>query len=204
MTTARSNPNESVRVGSDPATWLDTHGDHLFRFAMLRVRKTELAEDMVQETLTAALRARDAFEGQSSERTWLVSILQRKIVDHMRQAARERPVSDVTSSDEVTQDFFDKRGGWKRKPAAWSANPLKTLEQQEFWDAFAACLSKLPRRVADTFCLREIDHIGSSEVCKVLGITPSNLWTQLHRGRLLLRRCLEQTWFEGEARGTAK
>lgn len=34
-----------------PETWLEEHGDNLFRYAMVRVRKKEMAEEIVQETL---------------------------------------------------------------------------------------------------------------------------------------------------------
>ena len=59
---------------SDPEEWVDLHGDCLYRYALLRVRDPELAQDMVQETLLAALRARDRFSGKSSERTWIQAI----------------------------------------------------------------------------------------------------------------------------------
>jgi RNA polymerase sigma-70 factor (ECF subfamily) len=45
--------------------------------------------------------------------------------------------------------------------------------------------------------MREFDGLPGEEICKVLGITPSNLWVILHRARAKLRRCLEVNWFEG-------
>lgn len=54
---------------SDPERWVDLYGDYLFRYALLQLRDPELAEDMVQETFLAALRAREKFSGQSSEGT---------------------------------------------------------------------------------------------------------------------------------------
>ena len=45
--------------------WLDEHGDLLFRYAVLRVRESAVAEDLVQETLLAALKALDRFQGQA-------------------------------------------------------------------------------------------------------------------------------------------
>ncbi|MFW6061874.1 MAG: sigma factor [Planctomycetota bacterium] len=60
----------SERLGADPKRWLDLYGDTLYRYAYARVRSEQLAEDLVQETLLAAWRARDSFQGRSSERTW--------------------------------------------------------------------------------------------------------------------------------------
>jgi DNA-directed RNA polymerase specialized sigma24 family protein len=61
--------------------WVDEHGECLYRFALLRVRKPEVAEDLVQETFLAAVRGYEKFGGHSSERTWLCGILKNKIVD---------------------------------------------------------------------------------------------------------------------------
>jgi len=47
-----------------------------------------LAEDLVQETLLAAVRSREKFGGRSSERSWLVGILKNKIVDYYRKLDR--------------------------------------------------------------------------------------------------------------------
>ena len=73
----------------DPETWVDQHGDSLFRFALSRVQDPETAADLVQETFLAALRLRDAYAGRSSVRTWLTAILKHKIADCHRRVGRE-------------------------------------------------------------------------------------------------------------------
>ncbi|QJD30487.1 sigma factor [Methylococcus geothermalis] len=55
---------------SAPERWLDEHGDYLFRYALIRVRNESTAEDLVQETLLAAMSAQVQRSGESSERTW--------------------------------------------------------------------------------------------------------------------------------------
>ena len=86
---------------SDPDTWLDQHGDSLYRFALVRVRETALAEDLVQETLLAAWRAKDSFAGGSAERTWLIAILKNKLIDHFRRSNRESPMPEMEDTDEA-------------------------------------------------------------------------------------------------------
>jgi RNA polymerase sigma factor (sigma-70 family) len=63
---------------------LDRHRRYLIRIAQLQLRDADLAEDVVQETLVAALGARDGFSGRSSVKTWLTGILKHKIVDAIR------------------------------------------------------------------------------------------------------------------------
>jgi hypothetical protein len=70
--------------GVNPERWVDDHGNCLYRYALLRVRHPEVAEDLVQETLCAAVRVYQDFQGRSSERSWLCGILKNKICDHFR------------------------------------------------------------------------------------------------------------------------
>lgn len=178
---------------SDPKTWVDQHGDYLFRCAQLRIRDPKLAEDMVQETFLAALQARDRFAGQSSERSWLVGILKHKIIDHFRKVTRERPDPNVDFMDDEFHELFDEAGHWKTHttgPKEW-ADPSSALDRKEFWEVLKRCLSKLPPRMATAFALREIDDMSTEEICATLNITTSNFWVMLHRARTHLRQCLE-------------
>ena len=105
----------SIAPEIDPDTWVDQHGDALFRFAVARLRDRDAAEEVVQETFLAALRARDRFTGASTERTWLVGILKNKVVDRIRRSVRDRSASEIAAADEVTDAVFD-RGFWRSTP----------------------------------------------------------------------------------------
>lgn len=181
-------------MSGDPHRWLDLHGDALFRYAMLRLRDTMLAEDMVQETLLAAVQGYARYSGQSSERTWLIGILKHKIIDHLRKAQRETPLGDELA--DRLDDLFDEHGHWRIDIGAWG-EPERALEQGEFWRVFSACIEHLPRRQADAILLREIDGLDGEAICKELGIaTTNNLWVILSRARLRLRQCLDANWFQ--------
>ena len=64
---------------------VNLHAEVLYSYALMRVGKKEIAEDMVQETLLAALQNWQSFAGNSSERTWLIGILRHKILDFFLQ-----------------------------------------------------------------------------------------------------------------------
>ncbi len=185
---------------SDPETWVDQHGDYLYRYALFRIRDPHVAEDLVQETLLAALEARSKFAGHSSERTWLVGILKHKIIDYLRQRHREPSFDTSDSADVLTEEFFTRMGMWKLKPDEWILDPEAALNRKEFWDVFARCLSQLPTRQADAFVLREIEGLDNKEISKVLNVSATNLWVMLHRARMRLRRCLEIHWFGGKTK----
>ena len=176
------------------------HRPYLMRIAVLQLRDRDAAEDVVQETLLAAIEGIDRFAGKSSLKTWLTSILRFKIVDAIRRKTREPALSAL--GDEVDLDdldgFFnaDDRDHWDTKPAEWR-NPERDLEERQFMSMLDFCLEKLPPNTARVFMLREVMELESDEICQELKISATNLWVILYRARVLLRQCLEQNWFAG-------
>jgi RNA polymerase sigma-70 factor (TIGR02943 family) len=203
-TTGEKNALDAPRSRIGPESWLDSHGDCLYRYALLRVRAPELAAELVQETFLEALRGWGSFAGRSSERTWLVGILRHRIVDHLRRTARERTASGESSSGPIDDSAFDARGHWRATPDSWRDDPVSVLETREFWDVFGVCLSRLPRSLADAFFLREIDGLSADETRELLKISTNSLWTRLHRARSLLRDCLQLNWFAEHSPPTRK
>jgi RNA polymerase sigma-70 factor (ECF subfamily) len=181
----------------DPAIWLQRHGDYLYRHALFRLRDAAAAEDVVQETLLAALKSSNRFVGRSNERTWLVGILKHKIIDHYRSSQREAQLEGCDNDDE----FFDKAGAWRStsRPVAWNVNPESALELKDFQRSLEWCLNQLPERLAQVFVLREIDELTTEEICSLLSITPTNLWVMLHRARLRLQGLLGARLLKGVA-----
>ena len=180
----------TLKLNSD--AWVDQYGDALFHFALARVNKREIAEDLVQETFLAAVQSQERFKGQSSEKTWLFGILKHKVVDHYRKKNKSTVFEQELRQDSDNLDgFFNAKGGWQIRPQHWSANPGKSQEVKEAFDHFYQCLSGLPQRTADVFVYREIDGLDTDEICKLLGITSANCWVILYRARMLLRKCLE-------------
>jgi RNA polymerase sigma-70 factor (ECF subfamily) len=197
----------------DPGLWVDQHGDYLYRFAHFRVRDEAVAEDLVQETLLAALQSRENYAGRGSERTWLTGILKHKIVDHFRKVAKLNQFNSIEGEEFEHNELFMQEGEWtghwvaalnpdkadELGPIEWNTNPAAMLEQGEFWETFKKCLSPLPPRIASAFTMREVDGLETDEICNILGISANNLWVMLHRARTQLRRCLEVNWFRKKA-----
>ena len=189
---------------SDPERWVEAHGDYLFKYALVRLRDVPKAEDVVQETFLAALKGGRTFEGRSAEKTWLVGILKNKIYDHFRKASRETSFTDLGFYADEESDRFAKGGlsdgGWIHHlgPAEW-VEPGASLDQEAFWKTFYDCASKMPRKMATVFTLRELDGLDSQEICSMLSISDKNLWVMLHRARMALRRCLEINWFKKQS-----
>jgi RNA polymerase sigma-70 factor (TIGR02943 family) len=178
--------------------WLDEHGDYLYRYAIVRLGQhdAEAARDAVQETLIAAWRGREGFQGGSSVRTWLTGILKHKIIDHIRKQVRERELGNELESD-PTSAYFNEDGGWKEAPQPWQGDPESLCLDAQFSEVLMRCIDNLPEKQRHIFSLRELSGESSETVCKDSGISATNLHVIIHRARLALRKCLELNWFKG-------
>lgn len=175
--------------------WLDLYGDALFHFALKRTGNNDLSEDLVQETLLAAIKCQDTFRREASTSTWLFAILRRKIADVYRR--RGGPKNEIFSSSDIDRSNTDPshsdQGG-----RCWDDDPAKICQNAEFQATFERCLSKLPDKLADVFVLREMNQYAPREIRELLGINATTLSMRLHRCRQALRECLNQNWFQSE------
>src|ERR1044072_6614477 len=106
----------------DPNKWLDCHGDYLFRYALMRVRDAAVAEDLLQETLLAAIGSHHTHAGRSSERTWLGGIMKPKGFDYFRRTALTPQFQLIADTeDDSSENSGPCRGHWRedRKPLSW-------------------------------------------------------------------------------------
>ena len=190
---------QSVQI--DPASWVDQHGDYLFRYAVVRLRDESLAEDCVQEALLSAIQSMASYGGKSTERTWLTGILKHKIIDYFRKHSREVPLdpseTDLSEFDPLFERHDEFVDHWhdSLSPRIWQRSPDEALQENEFFGVLQGCMSKLPERVASVFALREMNGLDTDEICEILSLSSSNFWVMMHRARMALRRCIEINWF---------
>jgi RNA polymerase sigma-70 factor (TIGR02943 family) len=184
----------------DPGLWVKSFGDYLFSYAFLKVGIRETAEDLVQETFVSAIKGRDSFKGDSSEKTWLVAILKNKIIDHYRRKDVLKGAADYLNDtdDEFSAHYFDKSSGhWLRTsaPRDWSVSADSAVHNAEFEQVLHGCIHKMPPKLVPVFLARFIDGEDSEIICKAHNLSASNYWVMIHRAKVLLRSCLEKNWF---------
>ena len=141
------------------------------------------AEDVTQATFTTFIETASRFEGRSHVRTWLFGILYRKVSERRRGTARDREM-DVL--DDVMEHRFDVDGSWSRpKPTADTRVYAREIKAH-----LATCLDELNPAQRHAFLLREVQEVPTSEICKILDVTTTNLGVMLYRARNRLRECL--------------
>ncbi|MBC7171747.1 MAG: RNA polymerase sigma factor [Polyangiaceae bacterium] len=144
----------------------------LLGYAKRRVGREDLAEDLVQETWIAAMTSLPSFAGRSTLRTWLISILRRKIVDSFR-----RQKVQV-----AFDDHFHGEGAEQNEMRLDDEGALRVIEAE------LESLVEGERR-AVTLC--DVEGMDREEAARQMGVTRGHLRVLLHRGRLKLRESLE-------------
>lgn len=177
-----------------PDLWVDRYADYLYSYAQNRISDPELARDLVQETFFSGLRSASNFQGNSSERTWLVAILKRKIIDQYRKANSAKGKAEVKmhlrDDSGAMSDWLEERVS--DPDTAYEQDPL---ENEELALALQECIGKLSPKLRQAFSLKTLEGKDTEVICNELHIKPSNLWVMVHRARVALMSCLNETWF---------
>lgn len=185
----------SLRAG-DGAVFrllLDSWSASMLRVARGFVRSADVAEEVVQDTWAAVIKGVDRFEGRSSLKTWVYTILANRARSRAVREARTLPFSALASdSDEpVDADQVLGRGG---HGATLGPFPERGPEGAAFdraaLGALRVALESLPASQMTVVVLRDVEGLESVDVCALLDISAANQRVLLHRGRARLRAAL--------------
>jgi len=178
----------------NPSTWVDLYADYLFNYAVARVNNAEIAKDLVQETFYAGLNSAKNYKGDAAERTWLIAILKRKVIDYYRKINSNKGKAEVRINYNANSDS---EGDWLEERVAdpFSKSENDGIENEELGLAIQECIAKLPKKQSLVFTMKTIQGVSTEDICSELGINPSNLWVMIHRARTALMGCLNQNWY---------
>ncbi|TDU33790.1 RNA polymerase sigma-70 factor (ECF subfamily) [Gelidibacter sediminis] len=177
----------------NPNKWIELYSDYLFNYTITRVNDREIAKDIIQDTFFAGLKSMKNFKGEASERTWLISILKRKIIDYYRKINSNKGQAEVRMTYNNAED---NEGDWLEERAEDEGylNAQEALENTELGDAIYDCMDKLTAKQAAVFKMKTILNYETEAICNELNITPSNLWVIIHRARTAMAECMEKNW----------
>lgn len=188
--------------GGDEAAFaalVERHTPSMLRVAAGYVPNHQIAEEVVQETWIALLKGIDGFEGRSSLRTWLFTVM---VNIAKQRGLRERRDSDarVLAFTGGTVDPARFRaageqwaGHWREGevPAPFPDTPEGSLLGDELIAVTRRELDKLPVRQREVVTMRDVLGMDAAEVCALLQISAANQRVLLHRGRAAVRQALE-------------
>src|SRR5690606_1650489 len=138
----------------NPNRWMERYSDYLFNYTISRVNDREIAKDIIQDTFFSGLKSMKNFKGEASERTWLISILKRKIIDYYRKINSKKGQAEIR----MTYNTDENEGDWleERIEDEGVLNAQETLENTELGDAIYNCMDKLSDKQATVFKMKTI------------------------------------------------
>jgi RNA polymerase sigma-70 factor (ECF subfamily) len=196
---------EALRRGDERAfeALVEQHHAAMGRVALIYTGDERLAEEAIQETWIGVLRGLDRFEGRSSLKTWIFSILINRAKSIGEREGRHVPLA-MDELDEagpsVPRERFkpddDPRWPrhWLEDPPSWNNIPEDRLLSEETLAHIEQAIAALPASQREVITLRDIEQWSAEEVCNILDLSQTNQRVLLHRARSRVRAALE-TYF---------
>lgn len=182
------------------------HGATMRRVARTFVSDASVADEVVQETWLGVIRGLDRFEGRSSLKTWIFSILVKRAQSRGARERRTTPFSALVRGDHdevptVDPDRFlpadhAAAGYWSLTPNRFFELPEDRLLAAETAQLVEEAICRLPARQQQVIRLRDVDGWDADEVCESLELSAANQRVLLHRARAAVRAELEQYFAE--------
>jgi len=173
----------------------------LHRLARNYVKTEAQVQEVVQDTWMGVVKGLARFEGRSSLKTWVFTILVNRSRTRGTREARSLPMSALGDADAgpMDPDRFNPNGGWAEPPFSWKARSADDIvTTQQAMDVLGRAIEELPPRQRRVVTLRDIEGVEAEDVCNLLEISESNQRVLLHRGRSKLRAALERHYRSAE------
>jgi RNA polymerase sigma-70 factor (ECF subfamily) len=198
----------ALRQGDETAftSLVEHYHAALVRLAMVYVSDRAVAEDVAQETWLGVLRGLSRFEGRSSLKTWIFTILANRAKTRAQRERRTLPFSALEDPEADEPSVAPERflpsnhpqwpDEWAENPNRWANLPEERLLSQETRACIQQAIEALPPTQRQVITLRDIEGWASGEVCNVLEISETNQRVSLHRARSKVRLALEWYFIE--------
>jgi len=164
---------------------VQSYTEPLFKASLGLGFDSSTADELVQRVWTTFFDVVPKFEGRSHIRTFLFGILYNKALELRRE---EKNLAKSDPIEETMESRFSDDGHWSLPPI----DPEQFLVKSQMAGIIKECIDFLPLTQRMAFCLKEIDDKGSSDICKILEVSNTNLGVLLFRARNRLRECIEK------------
>jgi RNA polymerase sigma factor (sigma-70 family) len=182
-------------TGFDPKCWSVEYGEYLKKFAYSKLNNREQVEDLVQDTFLTGIQTLDRFEGRSTIKTWLTSILKFKIMGYYRSGLREIPISKIQKPEMESHQFLDSLEAEQHRPSFKFQGTIPSAEDNLYGRQILAeidsCLKGVNPKYKEVFELGEIQKMKVNQISEKLGLSCSNIWVIQHRVRAILKKELQ-------------
>jgi RNA polymerase sigma-70 factor (ECF subfamily) len=162
------------------------HLDTLYGVSCRMTKSTTEAEDLVQDTVVKAMRARDQFTPGTNLKAWLLRILTNTFINRYRRGGLERDLLDGPEADSLTDAWVGANTMRAlRDPETQALSPLVEAEVQR-------ALDELPAEFRLAVVLSDIEELSYKEIADAMGCPIGTVMSRLHRGRRMLQKTLRE------------
>jgi RNA polymerase sigma-70 factor (ECF subfamily) len=193
---------ERLRAGDEAAfeALVARHYATMLAVAQTYVKGRAVAEEVVQEAWLGVIKGLDRFEGRSSLRTWILSILVNQAKTRGTREARSVPFAALAPEGEepaVDPDRFrgpgeSYPGHWRAFPGDWGRSAATAAQDRETLRVVMGAIAELPTAQQSVIRMRDVEGYSSEEVCAALDVSEGNQRVLLHRARSRVRSALER------------
>lgn len=199
-----------LRAGDEAAfrDLVTRHHRAMHRVARPLVPSPAIADEVVQETWLAIIEGLDRFEGRSSLKSWMFTILLNRARTRGVREQRTTPFSAFGPDEDDGSPTVDPQrfvppgqpvaGYWTMTPSRFFELPEERILAAETRRVVGAAIERLPARQQLVITLRDIEGWDAEEVCESLGLSAANQRVLLHRARAAVRAQLEEYFAEQE------
>lgn len=188
-----------LRAG-DESAFRDVVADYhpgMIRLAEAFVRTRATAEEVAQEAWLALLEGIAGFEGRSTIRSWLLSIVANKAKSRAQRDKRIVPFADMARADGESQDDYGPADLSDLSQAGpltpWNElDPERIVSGKQLWRHAVAFIEALPELQRAVVVLRDVQGCDADETCAILDISGANQRVLLHRARAKLRDAFDR------------
>ncbi len=191
--TGRTPSSAERGSASDGAPVFDTfevemlgHLDTLYAVSCRMTKSTVEAEDLVQDTVVKAMRARDQYQPGTNLKAWLLRILTNTFINRYRRGGLERDLLDGPDATALTDGWVGAntlRG--MRDAESQALKPLVEAEVQR-------ALDELPDEFRLAVVLSDVEELSYKEIAEAMGCPIGTVMSRLHRGRRMLQKTLRE------------
>jgi RNA polymerase sigma-70 factor (ECF subfamily) len=152
---------------------MDSYGDIVLKTCYLYLKDIQRAEDAFQEVFLKIYKKYGSFKGQSSEKTWIMSITINVCKDILRSSWLKRVLLMENLSEERNHDTVDDK-------------VIKNIEEELIFNEVVS----LPANLKDVIVLYYYQEFTTKEISKILDTAEGTVRSRLHRARELLKKKL--------------
>lgn len=165
-------------------SFFNNYFPRLYRFALTRMKNDEEAiKDIVQVTLTNAIRSMKTYRGEASIFTWMCQICRNEITAYFRKQDQQ--------SIMVREDDTEIRGILETLEASDESKPTASFEKTEVQRLVQVTLDHLPTKYANALEWKYIEGFSVNEIADRLNIGPLAAQSILARARTAFREAIE-------------